>query len=60
MGKLQNAFRATIEPEAFERTHGTVSFRFKSGEHRCTGIKVMDSRGNEAVRVMPLETIDRL
>jgi len=33
---------------------GKVSFPFKPGEHRQIAVKVIDFRGNEVVRVMPL------
>ncbi|MDW8012707.1 MAG: hypothetical protein RMJ47_06965 [Bacteroidota bacterium] len=52
--KLQRALRAQIDPEAFERMRGTVSFPFQPGEHRCIAVKVIDFRGNEVVRVVKL------
>ena len=52
--KLQRALRAQIDPEAFEQMRGTVSFPFKPGEHERIAVKVIDFRGNEVVRVVPL------
>jgi adenine-specific DNA-methyltransferase len=52
--KLQRALRAQIPPEAFEQMRGTVSFPFEPGEHRRIAVKVIDFRGNEVVRVIPL------
>jgi len=53
--KLQRALKAQIDPEVFERMRGTVSFPFKPGEHKRIAVKVIDFRGNEVMRVMPLE-----
>jgi adenine-specific DNA-methyltransferase len=52
--KLQRALKAQIPAEAFERMRGTASFLFQPGEHRRVAVKVIDFRGNEVVRVMPL------
>jgi adenine-specific DNA-methyltransferase len=52
--KLQRALKAQIDAEAFERMRGTVSFPFQPGEHRRIAVKVIDFRGNEVVRVIPL------
>ncbi|QDQ41484.1 site-specific DNA-methyltransferase [Methylacidiphilum kamchatkense] len=52
--KLQRALKAQIDPEAFERMQGTISFPFRPGEHRRIAVKVIDFRGNEVVRVMLL------
>ncbi|MBM4287819.1 MAG: site-specific DNA-methyltransferase [Deltaproteobacteria bacterium] len=53
--KLQRALKARIDPEAFEHMRGTVSFPFKAGEHQRLAVKVIDFRGNEVVKVLPLE-----
>lgn len=48
----------SVEPitsEAFEQMQGTVSFPFKPGEHKRIAVKVIDLRGNEVVRVVPLD-----
>ncbi len=55
--KLQRALKAQIEPEVFEKMRGTTSFPFKSGDHKQIAVKVVDFRGNEVMRVMPLEKI---
>jgi adenine-specific DNA-methyltransferase len=52
--KLQRALKAQIAPEAFEQMRGTVSFPFQPGEHQRIAVKVIDFRGNEVVRVIPL------
>jgi adenine-specific DNA-methyltransferase len=53
--KLQRALKAQIDPEAFEKMRGTVSFPFEPGEHKRISVKVIDFRGNEVVRVVNLE-----
>ena len=52
--KLQRALKAQIDPEAFEKMRGTRSFPFKPGEHGQIAVKVIDFRGNEVVKVVPL------
>lgn len=52
--KLQRALRAQIDPEAFHKMRGTVSFPFEAGEYRRAGVKVIDFRGNEVLRVVNL------
>jgi len=53
--KLQRALKAQIDPEAFERMRGTTSFPFQPAEQGRIAVKVIDFRGNEVVRVMPLD-----
>jgi len=53
--KLERALKARIDPEAFEHMRGTVSFPFKPGKHQRLAVKVIDFRGNEVVRVLPLD-----
>jgi len=53
--KLERALKAQIDPEAFEKMRGTVSFPFQPGDHKRIAVKVIDFRGNEVVRVMRLE-----
>jgi adenine-specific DNA-methyltransferase len=53
--KLQRALKAQIDPDAFDRMRGTVSFPFKPGGHQRIAVKVIDFRGNEVIRVLPLE-----
>lgn len=55
--KLQRALRAQIDPEAFEQMRGTRSFPFKPGDHKQIAVKVVDFRGNEVMRVMPLGNV---
>jgi adenine-specific DNA-methyltransferase len=52
--KLQRALNATIPEEDFEQMRGTVSFPFQPGKHQRIAVKVIDFRGNEVMRVIPL------
>jgi len=52
--RLQRALKAQIDPEAFEQMRSTISFAFEPGKHQRIAVKVIDFRGNEVVRVMPL------
>jgi len=52
--KLQRALKAQIDPETFEKMRGVVSFPFQPGEHKRIAVKVIDFRGNEVMRVIPL------
>ena len=54
--KLERALKAQIDPEAFEKMHGTVSFPFQPGEYRRIAVKVIDFRGNEVIKVVSLAT----
>lgn len=50
--------KAQIDTEAFEQMRDTVSFPFQPGEHQRIAAKVIDFRGNEVVRVIPLGKTD--
>ncbi len=56
--KLQRALKATIPEEVFDKMRSTVSFPFEPGEHKRIAVKVIDFRGNEVVRVMPLGEVN--
>jgi adenine-specific DNA-methyltransferase len=58
--KLQRALKAQIPPEVFEQMRGTVSFPFQPGKHQRIAVKVIDFRGNEVVRVIPLNAEQHL
>ncbi|MGH3025545.1 MAG: DNA methyltransferase [Gaiellaceae bacterium] len=54
--KLERALKGTLDAERFEQLTGHTSFPFKPGQHRRVAVKVIDQRGNEVMRVLPLET----
>jgi adenine-specific DNA-methyltransferase len=53
--KLERALRGTLDPEKFEALRGTVSLPFQAGEKNRLAVKVIDMRGNEVIRVVPVE-----
>jgi adenine-specific DNA-methyltransferase len=53
--KLARALDNTLDPEAFAKLAGTVSLPFPAGEHKRIAVKVIDTRGNEVMRVHSLE-----
>ncbi len=53
--KLAKALNNTLDQEAFAKLAGTVSLPFPAGEHKRIAVKVIDTRGNEVMRVHTLE-----
>jgi len=53
--KLAKALNAVIDENAFDTLSGTVSLPFAAGTHKRVAVKVIDPRGNEAMRVMRLD-----
>jgi uncharacterized FlaG/YvyC family protein len=49
-GKVQMIYVAP----PYVQTHSTVSFPLELGQHQRIAVKVIDFRGNEVVRVIPL------
>lgn len=52
--RLERALKGTLDPEKFEALRGTVSLPFQPGKNRRVAVKVIDMRGNEVIRVLPL------
>ena len=57
--KLERALKGTLDPEKFEALRGTVSLPFQPGQHRRIAVKVIDMRGNEVIRVLPISGPER-
>jgi adenine-specific DNA-methyltransferase len=53
--KLAAALKGTVADGAFEELSGTQSLPFSPGEHRRAAVKVIDPRGNEVLRILPLD-----
>ena len=45
------ALAGLIAPDRFKDFTQTESLPFKPGKHRCAAVKVIDPRGNEAMRL---------
>jgi adenine-specific DNA-methyltransferase len=52
--RLSRALKGWVDPDAFEILRGTVSLPFRAGTERRAAVKVIDFRGNEAIRVLDL------
>jgi adenine-specific DNA-methyltransferase len=53
--KLARALNNALDEEVFARLAGTVSMPFPAGEHKRIAVKVIDTRGNEVMRIHSLE-----
>ena len=52
--KLARNLKAEIDPDLIEKYRGTVSLPFALGEHKRIAVKVIDDRGIESLKVLPL------
>lgn len=52
--KLAKALGGVIDEARFEAFSGTESLPFPPGKHRMAAVKVIDPRGNEVMKVVPL------
>ena len=52
--RLSTALRGWVDPDQFEMLRGTQSLPFRAGEERRAAVKVIDFRGNEAIRILDL------
>jgi adenine-specific DNA-methyltransferase len=52
--KLERALKGSLDPEKFEALRGTVSLPFAAGQHKRVAVKVIDVRGNEVIKILPL------
>jgi len=46
--------KGSLDPEKFEALRGTVSLPFAAGQHKRVAVKVIDVRGNEVIKILPL------
>ena len=52
--KLKKDIKAELNEELLDRLHGTVSLPFEAGENRTIAVKIVDDRGIESLKVIPL------
>jgi adenine-specific DNA-methyltransferase len=52
--RLRKTVRAELDEDLLARFHGTVSLPFPSGEHRRIAVKIVDDRGIESLKILPL------
>ncbi|WP_084861275.1 site-specific DNA-methyltransferase [Salibaculum halophilum] len=53
--RLRKTVRAELDEDLLEQFHGTVSLPFEAGENRRIAVKIVDDRGIESLKIMPLE-----
>jgi hypothetical protein len=53
--KLKKNIRAELNEELLDQIHGTVSLPFKAGDNRKVAVKIVDDRGIESLKIIPLE-----
>ncbi|HVI32089.1 site-specific DNA-methyltransferase [Phenylobacterium sp.] len=53
--RLRRTVRAELDEDLLEQFHGTVSLPFEAGENRRIAVKIVDDRGIESLKIMPLE-----
>ncbi|TAN04140.1 MAG: site-specific DNA-methyltransferase, partial [Rhodanobacteraceae bacterium] len=52
--KLKRDIKAELDEGLLERFHGTVSLPFDAGDNRRVAIKIVDDRGIESLKILPL------
>jgi len=53
--KLKKNIRAELNEELLDQFHGTVSLPFEAGDNRKVAVKIVDDRGIESLKVIPLQ-----
>lgn len=52
--KMARVLKGIMDADRFEALTGTESLPLPAGDHQCMTVKVIDPRGNEAMRVHSL------
>ncbi|MFW6087708.1 MAG: site-specific DNA-methyltransferase, partial [Myxococcota bacterium] len=52
--KLRKDLRAELDESKLEAFHGTVSLPFEAGDNRQVAVKIVDDRGIESLKIVPL------
>ena len=53
--RLRKTVRAELDEDMLEQFHGAVSLPFEAGENRRIAVKIVDDRGIESLKIMPLK-----
>ena len=53
--KLKKNIRAELNEDLLEKFHGTVSLPFEAGDNKKVAVKIVDDRGIESLKVLPLD-----
>ena len=54
-GKLKRTIRAELDEVKLEQFRGTVSLPFEAGDNHKVAVKIVDDRGIESLKIIPLE-----
>ncbi|GHE30960.1 site-specific DNA-methyltransferase [Vulcaniibacterium thermophilum] len=57
--KLKKDIKAELDESKLDKLHGTVSLPFEAGENRKIAVKIVDDRGIESLKVIPLDPLER-
>ena len=52
--RLAHSLRTEIDEKLIDVYHGTLSLPFDLGNHKRAAVKIVDDRGIESLRVIPL------
>ena len=52
--KLKKTIRAELDDSLLSQFHGTVSLPFEAGKHGKAAVKIVDDRGIESLKILPL------
>ncbi len=53
--KLKKDIKAELDERLIERLRGTVSLPFEAGENRKVAVKIVDDRGIESLKILPID-----
>ncbi|MCL1630119.1 site-specific DNA-methyltransferase [Roseibaca sp. V10] len=53
--RLKKTIRAELDEDLLEQFHGTVSLPFEAGDNKRVAVKIVDDRGIESLKIVPLE-----
>ncbi|NEJ11248.1 site-specific DNA-methyltransferase, partial [Rhizobium leguminosarum] len=52
--RLKKTVRSELDEDLLEQFHGTVSLPFEAGGHKRIAVKIVDDRGIESLKIIPL------
>jgi len=53
--RLKNTVRSELDEGLLEQFHGTISLPFEAGDNKRVAVKIIDDRGIESLKILPLE-----
>ncbi|MEP0709353.1 MAG: site-specific DNA-methyltransferase [Parvibaculum sp.] len=53
--RLKKTIRAELDEDLLKQFHGTISLPFEAGDNRRIAVKIVDDRGIESLKIVPLE-----